>query len=74
MVLNDGSLGCLPDPWGSTNFYPPTFFPGLDLLFLPHEKLARLTFLRNQQILEVNPILVAQFLLMLKRVMEHCER
>ncbi|MED5411888.1 MAG: PQQ-dependent dehydrogenase, methanol/ethanol family [Pseudomonadota bacterium] len=34
IILNDGSLGCLPDPWGSTNFYPPTFFPGLDLFIL----------------------------------------
>ena len=34
IVVNDGSLGCLPDPWGSTNFYPPTFFPGLDLFIL----------------------------------------
>ena len=34
IIVNDGSLGCLPDPWGSTNFYPPTFFPGLDLFIL----------------------------------------
>jgi alcohol dehydrogenase (cytochrome c) len=33
-VLNDGSQGCLPDPWGSTNFYPPSFYPGLDLFIL----------------------------------------
>jgi len=34
IVLNDGSQGCLPDPWGSTNFMPPTFYPGLDLFIL----------------------------------------
>jgi len=34
IVLNDGSQGCLPDPWGSTNFYPPSFYPGLDLFIL----------------------------------------
>ena len=34
IVLNDGSQGCLPDPWGSTNFYPPSFYPDLDLFIL----------------------------------------
>ena len=34
IVLNDGSEGCLPDPWGGTNFMPPTFYPGLDLFIL----------------------------------------
>ena len=34
IILNAGSLGCLPDPWGSTNFYPPSFYPGLDLFIL----------------------------------------
>ena len=34
IVLNDGSKGCLPDPWGSTNFMPPSFYPGLDLFIL----------------------------------------
>jgi len=34
IVLNDGSDGCLPDPWGSTNFMPPSFYPGLDLFIL----------------------------------------
>lgn len=34
IILNDGSQGCLPDPWGSTNFMPPTFYPGLDLFIL----------------------------------------
>jgi alcohol dehydrogenase (cytochrome c) len=34
IVLNDGSQGCLPDPWGGTNFYPPSFDPRLGLLFV----------------------------------------
>ena len=34
VILNDGSQGCLPDPWGGTNFMPPTFYPGLDLFIL----------------------------------------
>ena len=34
IVLNDGSQGCVPDPWGSTNFMPPTFVPGQDLFIL----------------------------------------
>ncbi len=34
VVLNDGSEGCVPDPWGSTNFMPPSFYPGLNLFIL----------------------------------------
>ena len=34
IILNDGSKGCLPDPWGSTNFYPPSFNPDLDMFFV----------------------------------------
>jgi alcohol dehydrogenase (cytochrome c) len=34
IILNDGSQGCLPDPWGSTNFMPPTFYPALELFIL----------------------------------------
>lgn len=34
IVLNDGSKGCLPDPWGGTNFMPPSFDPSLGLLFV----------------------------------------
>ena len=34
IVLNDGSKGCLPDPWGSTNFMPPSFYPELGLFFV----------------------------------------
>jgi alcohol dehydrogenase (cytochrome c) len=34
VVLNNGSEGCVPDPWGSTNFMPPSFYPGLDLFIL----------------------------------------
>ena len=34
IVLNDGSQGCVPDPWGSTNFMPPTFVPEQDLFIL----------------------------------------
>lgn len=34
IILNDGSQGCLPDPWGSTNFMPPSFYPELDLFIL----------------------------------------
>ena len=34
IVLNDGSQGCVPDPWGSTNFYPPSFNPQLQWLFV----------------------------------------
>ncbi|HIB08902.1 MAG TPA: PQQ-dependent dehydrogenase, methanol/ethanol family [Gemmatimonadetes bacterium] len=34
IVLNDGSEGCLPDPWGGTNFMPPSFNPELGILFV----------------------------------------
>jgi alcohol dehydrogenase (cytochrome c) len=34
IVLNDGSLGCLPDQWGSTNFMPPSYDPTLELFFV----------------------------------------
>ena len=34
IIVNDGSQGCLPDPWGSTNFYPPSFDPNLELFFV----------------------------------------
>lgn len=34
IILNDGSEGCLPDPWGSTNFMPPSFNPDLGLFFV----------------------------------------
>ena len=34
IVLNDGSEGCVPDPWGSTNFMPPSYYPELGLFFL----------------------------------------
>ena len=34
IVVNDGSKGCLPDPWGSTNFYPPSWDPALELFFV----------------------------------------
>ena len=34
IILNDGSLGCLPDPWGSTNFFPPSFNPALELFYI----------------------------------------
>lgn len=34
IVLNDGSEGCVPDPWGSTNFMPPSFYPELGLFIL----------------------------------------
>lgn len=34
VVLNDGSNGCLPDPWGSTNFMPPSYYPELGLFFV----------------------------------------
>ena len=34
IVLNDGSEGCVPDPWGSTNFMPPSFYPDLNLFIL----------------------------------------
>ncbi len=34
IVLNDGSEGCVPDPWGSTNFMPPSYYPDLGLFFL----------------------------------------
>jgi len=34
IVLNDGSEGCVPDPWGSTNFYPPSWEPNLELFIL----------------------------------------
>ena len=34
IILNDGSLGCLPEPWGGTNFMPPSFNPALGLMFI----------------------------------------
>ena len=34
IILNDGSEGCLPDPWGSTNFMPPSFDPVRGLFFV----------------------------------------
>jgi alcohol dehydrogenase (cytochrome c) len=34
IVLNDGSKGCVPDPWGSTNFMPPSYYPELGLFYL----------------------------------------
>ena len=34
IILNDGSKGCVPDPWGSTNFMPPSFYPDLNLFIL----------------------------------------
>jgi alcohol dehydrogenase (cytochrome c) len=35
IVLNDdGSQGCLPDPWGATNFNPPSYDPRLELFFV----------------------------------------
>lgn len=34
IILNDGSEGCLPDPWGSTNFMPPSFDPALETFFV----------------------------------------
>ena len=30
IVLNDGSKGCIPDQWGSTNYMPPSFDPGAE--------------------------------------------
>ena len=34
IVLNDGSKGCVPDPWGSTNFMPPSFYAELNLFIV----------------------------------------
>jgi alcohol dehydrogenase (cytochrome c) len=34
IILNDGSFGCVPDPWGGTNFMPPSFYPDLGLFFV----------------------------------------
>ena len=34
IVLNDGSKGCIPDQWGSTNYMPPSFDPVLKLFFV----------------------------------------
>ncbi len=34
IILNDGSKGCLPDYWGSTNFMPPSFDPARRLFFV----------------------------------------
>ncbi len=34
IILNDGSLGCLPEPWGGTNFMPPSFSPALGMMFV----------------------------------------
>jgi alcohol dehydrogenase (cytochrome c) len=34
IVVNDGSKGCLPDQWGSTNHMPPSYDPTLRLFFV----------------------------------------
>ena len=34
IVLNDGSKGCLPDQWGSTNYMPPSYDPARRLFFV----------------------------------------
>ena len=34
IVINDGSKGCLPDQWGSTNHMPPSYDPALRLFFV----------------------------------------
>ena len=34
IILNDGSQGCLPEPWGGTNFMPPSFNPALGMMFV----------------------------------------
>jgi alcohol dehydrogenase (cytochrome c) len=34
VVLNDGSKGCLPDQWGSTNYMPPSYDAGRRLFFV----------------------------------------
>jgi alcohol dehydrogenase (cytochrome c) len=34
IVVNDGSKGCLPDQWGSTNYMPPSFDPVRRLFFV----------------------------------------
>ena len=34
IVVNDGSKGCLPDQWGSTNHMPPSYDPALKLFFV----------------------------------------
>ena len=34
IVINDGSKGCLPDQWGSTNYMPPSFDPERRLFFV----------------------------------------
>jgi alcohol dehydrogenase (cytochrome c) len=34
IVVNDGSKGCIPDQWGSTNHMPPSYDPALRLFFV----------------------------------------
>jgi len=34
IVVNDGSKGCLPDQWGSTNHMPPSYDPARRLFFV----------------------------------------
>ncbi|MGD2045213.1 MAG: PQQ-dependent dehydrogenase, methanol/ethanol family [Gemmatimonadota bacterium] len=34
ILLEEDSDSCIPDPWGSTNFYPPSWDPELELFFL----------------------------------------
>ncbi len=34
IVVNDGSKGCLPDQWGSTNHMPPSYDPALRMFFV----------------------------------------
>ncbi len=34
IVLNDGSKGCLPDQWGSTNYMPPSYDAARRLFFV----------------------------------------
>ena len=51
IVINDGSRGCLPDQWGSTNHMPPSYDPALRLFFVTARETCATYFPVKQEIL-----------------------
>jgi alcohol dehydrogenase (cytochrome c) len=51
IVINDGSSGCLPDQWGSTNHMPPSYDPALRLFFVTARETCATYFPVKQEIL-----------------------
>ena len=50
IVVNEGTKGCIPDNWGSTNFMPPSFDPVLGLLFVTARETCA-TFVPEKQVI-----------------------